>query len=404
MHGLLGANVLSNVAKSMIDFMASFSTSMLLVIVLLAFMLATRQRRKVTGREDFFGVSAWKRMCVCCPCVDKDALERERMATEKRRNMELQAIEKMSLQDRITATTVKYVSLKTKICLAASILVWISLVALQVPLSGMIALLSFFLNYIPNFGPFIATLIPLPIILLDDSITQATGALAIIVPAFIHMVVGNVIEPVVFMQDEAIDMHPVVTVACIIVWYVIWGVPGAILAVPITTLLRIVAVQVSINNPENTLAFVVMCMLEGKMPYSSGGNSERAVISTNAARPDTDVNDAAGEGLAGSPNSSRKRSARSVLLDVERGGEARVRHDSIGREALTQMFQFVLLSIALGWLLVYLKEVTIPYVLSLFLMFLFSPLADATERGMFSCCRCCKCCDPTWGEENAYDV
>ena len=64
----------------------------------------------------------------------------------------------------------------------------------------------------------------------------------------------------------------------------------------------------------------------------------------------------------------------------------------------------VFLSIALGWVLVYLKEVTIPYVVSLFLMFLFSPLADATERGLFACCKCCRCCDPETEDDRVLHV
>lgn len=353
-HGLLGADVLSSAVKDLLDFMASFSTSMLLVLVLLAFMLGTRKRRGNIETGDESSMATWKRLCSCCPFLDKDSLERDRMAEQKRRALHMQVIKNMTLEERITTTTIKYVSLKTKICLGASILVWISLVALGLPLAGMIALVSFILNYIPNFGPIIATLLPIPIALLDDSISEATGIFAVIIPALIHMIVGNVIEPVLFMQDEEIDMHPVVLISCIIVWYTIWGVPGAILAVPITTLMRIVAVQVSENNPENSLAFVVKCILEGKMPDSSAMQG-RNVKSTSMGK--------------------------------------NMSNDFSGKESLTQAFQFVLLCIALGYLLVYLKEVTIPYIVALFLLFLFSPLADATERNMRSCCRCCSCCD-----------
>jgi hypothetical protein len=269
----------------------------------------------------------------------------------------------------------------------------------------MIALLSFFLNYIPNFGPFIATLLPIPIVLLDSSISQATGVLAILIPAFIHMVVGNVIEPVVFMQDDAIDMHPVVNVACIIVWYIIWGVPGAILAVPITTLMRIVATQVSGNNPKNSLAFVVKCVLEGEMPYTSREDYDKMIAASDAGNAGNGSS-VDGGGGGGSP-SARPRLrvtstfGRRVPKDVEDGKVGG--GDAKGTKTLTQMFQFVLLSIALGWLLVYLKEVTIPYVLSLFLMFLFSPLADATEGVLYSggrCC-CCQCCDVKTEEERS---
>jgi predicted PurR-regulated permease PerM len=62
--------------------------------------------------------------------------------------------------------------------------------------------------------------------------------LAVLLPALIHGVIGNFIEPLVF--GDSLELHPVVVLLSLAFWYALWGLPGAILSVPITAVLRIV--------------------------------------------------------------------------------------------------------------------------------------------------------------------
>jgi hypothetical protein len=66
------------------------------------------------------------------------------------------------------------------------------------------------------------------------------------------------------------------------------------------------------------------------------------------------------------------------------GGVTRGRSRN-GCMSLEELFHLVFLFISLGFLLVYLREVTIPFVIAVFLMYLFRPLADNVE----SCFRGC---------------
>ena len=165
----------------------------------------------------------------------------------------------------------QYIVLKTKICAVASVLVFFILTSLSIPLAGLIALVSFVLNYVPNFGPAVATILPIPVVLLDTSLTSLQGVLAVLLPALVHGIVGNVLEPVLFAANKDIDLHPVVLIGCIVFWYILWGVPGAILAVPLTTTIKIICEKIEHSNVDNGEPsrgiWALKEFLNGRVPY-----------------------------------------------------------------------------------------------------------------------------------------
>ena len=58
---------------------------------------------------------------------------------------------------------------------------------------------------------------------------------------FIPSFIGNVIEPRV--MGEGLELHPVVILIALVFWGLLWGPMGAILAVPITAVIRIVTAR-----------------------------------------------------------------------------------------------------------------------------------------------------------------
>ena len=66
--------------------------------------------------------------------------------------------------------------------------------------------------------------------------------------------------------------------------------------------------------------------------------------------------------------------------------------------SLEETFHLVFLLVAVGFLLVYLREVTIPFVVSVFLMYLFRPLADGVEAVFRD--RCCAAVNNVNDEES----
>jgi AI-2 transport protein TqsA len=104
----------------------------------------------------------------------------------------------------------------------------------------MFGFFAFILNFIPTVGSIIATLLPVPIALLQftDPIYML---LAVGLPGAVQFTIGNIIEPK-FMGDS-LDLHPVTILLTLMFWGLIWGPIGMILATPITVMLKIALEQ-----------------------------------------------------------------------------------------------------------------------------------------------------------------
>lgn len=107
-----------------------------------------------------------------------------------------------------------------------------------------------------------ATLLPLPVVLLDPKLSTAQTVLAIALPGAVHTAVGNVIEPKLF--GDRLELHPVTVLMALAFWYALWGVPGAILSVPVTAAIRIV-----LSHLEHPYARIILAVLEGRLGDTS---------------------------------------------------------------------------------------------------------------------------------------
>ena len=126
----------------------------------------------------------------------------------------------------------QYLLLKTAVCLGVGLLVGVIFSLLQLELAFLFGLVTFVANYVPNVGAIFATVLPLPLVLLDPSVSGAQQLLAFLLPLGAHMLVGNVLEPKLF--GSSMELHPVVVLLALAFWGSLWGVSGAILSVPLT--------------------------------------------------------------------------------------------------------------------------------------------------------------------------
>lgn len=93
-------------------------------------------------------------------------------------------------------------------------------------------LLAVLLNFIPTLGSIIAGLLPvLYALIVKDPMTALIVAGGLLV---IEQVMGNFIDPLVMGRRTAIS--PLVVLLSLGFWTLVWGLPGAILAVPLTVL------------------------------------------------------------------------------------------------------------------------------------------------------------------------
>jgi len=117
------------------------------------------------------------------------------------------------------------------------VLVGLVLFFLGVRFYWMFGFLAFMLNFIPNIGSVIATILPLPVALIDPQLGIVTKVLVLAIPGGIQFVIGNLIQPK--MMGESLDLHPVVVLLSLIFFGTIWGIIGMFLAVPITAVVMI---------------------------------------------------------------------------------------------------------------------------------------------------------------------
>ena len=98
--------------------------------------------------------------------------------------------------------------------------------------------LAFLLNFIPNIGPIVASLLPIPLILLDPSGNIVWMVAVITATSTIQLISGNVVEPK--LMGNSSDLHPVTILLGLMFWGMMWGIIGMFLATPITAAIKIV--------------------------------------------------------------------------------------------------------------------------------------------------------------------
>lgn len=131
-----------------------------------------------------------------------------------------------------------YLFLKTIISVLTGVCFGAALWFFGVPMSLTFGMLAFLLNYIPNVGPVVASLLPIPFILLDPDGSIWWMLAAISVTMSIQVLSGNVVEPK--LMGDSSDLHPVVILLALMFWGMMWGITGMFLATPITAGLKIV--------------------------------------------------------------------------------------------------------------------------------------------------------------------
>jgi AI-2 transport protein TqsA len=144
-----------------------------------------------------------------------------------------------------------YVLTMTALSGVTGLLVGIVLALFGVHAAVLFGLLTFLLNFIPNVGSFISIVLPIPIVWLAPNFTTTQAILAIGIPAVIQFAIGNFIQPK--LMGEHMKLHPVTILIALIFWGMLWGIVGAFLAVPITSIIRIACDRHPLTKPVASL-------------------------------------------------------------------------------------------------------------------------------------------------------
>jgi AI-2 transport protein TqsA len=141
----------------------------------------------------------------------------------------------------------RYLLAKTLVSAVTGVLVWLVLALLGIDLAMVFGLFAFLLNFIPNIGSVIATLLPLPVVLVNPEVSPTAAVLAIIVPAAIQFVIGNFVDPK--LMGQSLDLHPVSVLLALMVWGTLWGAIGMLLATPLTAIMKILFERSELTAP-----------------------------------------------------------------------------------------------------------------------------------------------------------
>lgn len=101
--------------------------------------------------------------------------------------------------------------------------------------------IAFLLNFVPILGPILGVVI----FLLAGLLTSSTLWFALLPAGFylgIHLVEGETVTPM--LLASRFTLNPVLVVLSLVFWFWMWGVPGAILSVPMLAITKIVCDRV----------------------------------------------------------------------------------------------------------------------------------------------------------------
>ncbi|CAL1160740.1 unnamed protein product, partial [Cladocopium goreaui] len=154
----------------------------------------------------------------------------------------------------------KYIMFKTLACFGYGISAGLLLYFLSIDLASVFALTTFALNFVPEVGPFIAMVLPCPVILFDSRLERPMLTLltAIIGQLALKFSFSNVIEAVLIHwtadyadccawqmevklieSDKKLRMHPVMILLSVGIFGYLWGPTGMLLSVPLMALMKI---------------------------------------------------------------------------------------------------------------------------------------------------------------------
>jgi predicted PurR-regulated permease PerM len=153
--------------------------------------------------------------------------------------------------------TRSYLVVTTVFGFAVAVVDTIGLVVLGVPLALLWGLLSFLTNYVPNIGFFLGLAPPTLLALLDGG--PRTAVLVVVIYCAANFVLQSVIQPLVV--GDTVGLSVTLTFLSVLLWTVVLGPLGAILAVPLT--LFVVAVLVG-QDPDRPWARVLLAGASGE--------------------------------------------------------------------------------------------------------------------------------------------
>lgn len=130
-----------------------------------------------------------------------------------------------------------YIGIKTATSLATAVASYFVMSYVGLNFAGFWALLVFVLNFIPNIGSIVATILPslLALVQFDTLTPFLIVAIGI---TLIQFTIGQIIEPL--FAGRTLNVTPLAIIFSLVIWGMMWGIAGAFLCVPILVICMII--------------------------------------------------------------------------------------------------------------------------------------------------------------------
>lgn len=130
-----------------------------------------------------------------------------------------------------------YLVVKTGINIILGVLCYVPLKLMGVEMAGFWAIVTGMVNYIPYLGTWVAIILPILAFVgqgagLPEVLTLAATLIAL------QAVIGNIVDP--RLTGQKVNLSPLVVLIGLVYWTMVWGLPGAVLAVPLTSIVLVV--------------------------------------------------------------------------------------------------------------------------------------------------------------------
>lgn len=166
----------------------------------------------------------------------------------------------MYVQESVAVLFKRYIMLKTLASAGYAFCVWVLLHTLGVNLAVVLGLITFLFNFVPEVGPFLAAMLPVPVILFDGRLSNPWLVLGIALGGtlVLKFLFGNIVEVILIESQQDMKMHPVIILFLMSFFGWVWGATGMVLSVPLMA-----AVKGSMYKLPPTYRNPLLMILEG---------------------------------------------------------------------------------------------------------------------------------------------
>jgi AI-2 transport protein TqsA len=140
----------------------------------------------------------------------------------------------------------RYLALKTVLGIVVGVLSLIVMKVMGLEFAAFLALLIALLNYIPYIGSVLSVVFPVIVAVVQFGDANVV-LLVLVLLAVLQFVNGNLLDP--YLMGSSLNLSPFVIVLSLAVWTALWGIPGALLAVPFAAILVIVFSESAATRP-----------------------------------------------------------------------------------------------------------------------------------------------------------